>query len=97
MWTNDELSSLSAAPSGSPSPSRVEAAQACLARGDAPCARRILEGRARGQRERSMLINVYRMEGRSSQQLGAMESFVRDYPESRHSRRYRATLSRHGR
>jgi len=76
-------------------PEQYQAAQACLARGDRACAIGILR-ESRRPRDLSRVIDLYELEGRSREAHGAMQSFVRRFPDAPETARYRTELERRG-
>jgi serine/threonine protein kinase len=76
-------------------PEQYQAAQACLARGDRACAIGILR-ESRRPRDLSRVIDLYELEGRSREAHGAMQSFVRRFPDAPEAARYRTELERRG-
>lgn len=75
----------------------LEAARACLRRGDNNCVIQSLEGgRARSSQALSLLIETYRTVGNTPAALRHMRTFVRRYPSDRRASRYQQFLQNHG-
>jgi pSer/pThr/pTyr-binding forkhead associated (FHA) protein len=81
-------------PSTSDKPPPMEAASACLARGDNQCVVRALNGRTQTERELGLLIETYRAMGESSQAQRNMALYVQRYPTARRADTYRQMLER---
>ena len=72
----------------------MEAASACLARGDNPCVIRALNGRAQTAQELGLLIETYRAMGETPQAYRNMQTYVQRYPTARRAEAYRQMLER---
>ena len=66
-------------------------AQACLQRGDTRCAVAALQ-EGRSASEMSLLVDVYRMQGRTNDARGVMQRYVRRFPRGRDTDAYRREL-----
>lgn len=75
-------------------PSPFEQATACVARGDNACVVRVLEGRARSERELQLLIETYRSIGNTETAYKRMADYVRLYPSASRASTYRKILER---
>jgi pSer/pThr/pTyr-binding forkhead associated (FHA) protein len=82
------------APSSAGSP--MEAASACLTRGDNQCVIRALNGRAQSAQELGLLIETYRAVGDSAQAYRNMTVYVQRFPTARRAEAYRQMLERQG-
>jgi ABC transport system ATP-binding/permease protein len=76
--------------------SPMDAASACLARGDNPCVIRALNGKAQSAQELGLLIETYRAVGDSAQAFRNMASYVQRFPTARRAEAYRQMLERQG-
>jgi pSer/pThr/pTyr-binding forkhead associated (FHA) protein len=76
--------------------SPMEAASACLARGDNQCVIRALNGRAQSAQELGLLIETYRAIGDSAQAYRNMSTYVQRFPTARRAEAYRQMLERQG-
>jgi hypothetical protein len=72
----------------------IELATACVARGDNACVIRVLEGRARSERELQLLIETYRSIGDNEAAHKKMADYVRRYPSATRAGTYRKILER---
>lgn len=73
--------------------SPIQAARACLSKGDTNCAVRVLEGEDLNQAEMALLIESYRALGRLSAAVPHMRAYVVQYPGTRQVASYRRLLS----
>lgn len=76
--------------------SALAEAQACLQRGDTRCAVSALQN-GQSAAEMALLVDVYRMQGRTSEARSVMQRYVRRYPRGRESDEYRRALGLAGR
>jgi pSer/pThr/pTyr-binding forkhead associated (FHA) protein len=76
--------------------SAMEAASACLARGDNACVIRALNGKAQTAQELGLLIETYRAVGESAQAARNMATYVQRFPTARRAEAYRQMLERQG-
>jgi Tfp pilus assembly protein PilF len=74
----------------------MDAATACLARGDNACVIRALSGRAQTPQELGLLIETYRAVGDSAQAARYMATYVQRFPTARRAEAYRQMLARQG-
>jgi pSer/pThr/pTyr-binding forkhead associated (FHA) protein len=76
--------------------SPMEAASACLARGDNLCVVRALNGRTQTAQELGLLIETFRALGDSTQAYRNMMTYVQRFPTARRAEAYRQMLDRQG-
>ncbi|MFI5307357.1 MAG: FHA domain-containing protein [Polyangiales bacterium] len=76
--------------------SPMDAASACLARGDNACVIRALNGKAQSAQELGLLIETYRAVGDSAQAFHNMATYVQRFPTARRAEAYRQMLERQG-
>jgi pSer/pThr/pTyr-binding forkhead associated (FHA) protein len=76
--------------------SPMEAASACLARGDNQCVIHALNGRAQTAQELGLLIETYRALGDTAQAYRGMTAYVQRFPTARRAEAYRQMLDRQG-
>jgi hypothetical protein len=81
---------LIAAPSGGPS--ALDAAQACLGRGDNECVIHALEGQANTSQELGLLIETYRATGDAQKAQRNMATYVKRFPNAARAETYRRML-----
>lgn len=74
--------------------STLEAAQACLSRGDSRCAIKVLNGHTETARELALLIETYRMLGNVEQAYRNMRAYVQRFPNGESAHVYRELLQR---
>jgi Tfp pilus assembly protein PilF len=74
----------------------MEAASACLARGDNLCVVRALNGRTQTAQELGLLIETFRALGDSTQAYRNMMTYVQRFPTARRAEAYRQMLDRQG-
>jgi hypothetical protein len=74
----------------------MEAATACLARGDNACVVRTLSGRAQTAQELGLLVETYRAMGDTPQAYRNMAVYVQRFPTARRAEAYRQMLERQG-
>jgi len=72
----------------------MEAASACLVRGDNACVVRALNGRAQTAQELALLIETYRAMGNLEQATRNMATFVQRFPTTSRAGVYRDLLQR---
>ncbi|MDD9934342.1 MAG: PilZ domain-containing protein [Myxococcales bacterium] len=70
----------------------MQAAVACLAKGDNACVVMALEGRASNAKELELLIETYRSMGKTAQAAKHMQRYVDKYPGERRANSYRRVL-----
>ncbi|MDD9947794.1 MAG: FHA domain-containing protein [Myxococcales bacterium] len=73
----------------------IEAAKACLAKGDNNCVLDALKGRAHSESEIAMLVETYLAVGKTDDALKEMARYVKRFPTARRAARYRGRLDRH--
>lgn len=83
-----------AAPATAPTPgvSPLQAAQACLARGDNACAVDALAGKARTPRELELLVETHRAMGNQVKAWEVMRTYLERFPDEKRADSYRRTL-----
>jgi len=74
--------------------SPMDAASACLARGDNACVVRALNGKAQSAQELGLLIETYRAMGDSAAASKNMATYVQRFPTARRAEAYRQMLER---
>ncbi|MDD9938578.1 MAG: FHA domain-containing protein [Myxococcales bacterium] len=74
----------------------MEAASACLARGDNACVVRALSGKARTSQELGLLIETYRAMGNTAQAQRNMRLYIQRFPSGKRADSYRRMLARQG-
>jgi hypothetical protein len=72
--------------------SPLQAAQACLARGDNACAVDALQGKARTAREIELLVETHRAMGNQPKAWDAMRTYLERFPDEKRAEGYRRTL-----
>ena len=80
------------APAPTPGASPLQAAQACLARGDNACAVQALQGKARTAREFELLVETHRAMGNQVKAWEAMRGYLERFPDEKRADSYRRTL-----
>jgi hypothetical protein len=75
----------------------MDAASACLARGDNACVIRTLNGKTQSSQELGLLVETYRAVGDTAQANRNMALYVQRYPTARRAEAYRQMLERQGR
>jgi len=74
----------------------MDAASACLARGDNACVIHALNGKAQSAQELGLLIETYRAVGDSAAAFRNMTTYVQRFPTARRAEAYRQMLERQG-
>lgn len=81
-----------AAPTPTPGVSPLQAAQACLQRGDNACAVEALSGKARTARELELLVETHRAMGNQVKAWDAMRTYLERFPDEKKAASYSRTL-----